>query len=196
MIFHALPDILFAPKTVPFTEICWYFCCVVAIMAVITPPAYRGEKSVNMQILEHQSLYLNNLISCKMHIQREKTPFMIQHIMDNIGSLNLRPSGKLLFTEDICEYRNIEILIPVDHDFEPCEQYGKKDVFKLINAVSARHEGAFSETGKTEQRLLDYIQEKSYQMITLPYYRIVRLDEACASSCIIDIYIGVNYNIL
>lgn len=149
-----------------------------------------------MQILEHQSLYLNNLVSYKLHIPREKTPFMIRHILDNIGSLNLQPSGKILFTEDIYQYRNMEILIPVNQEFEACEQYGKKEAFKLINAVSARHEGGFSESEKTEQRLLDYIRDKSYQMITLPYYSIVRLDEAHAGSCIMDIYIGVNYNIL
>ena len=149
-----------------------------------------------MQILEQQSLYLNNLISYKLHIQREKLPFMIRHIMENIGSLNLQPTGKLLFTEDIRNDKNMEILIPVDRDFEPCAQYGTKKIFKLINAVSARHEGAFFETEKTEQRLLEYIRNKSYQMITLPYYNVVRLDGTHADSCIIDIYIGVNYNIL
>ena len=186
----------FAPETFPFTENLWYFCRIAAIMAVNSQSAHRGEKGSYMQILEHQSLYLNNLISYKLHIPREKTPFIIQHILDNIGSLNLQLSGKILFTEDIYQYRNMEILIPVDQKFEACEQYGKKEAFKLINAVSARHEGAFSETERTEQQLLDYIRSKSYQAITPPYYSIVRLDETHVGSCILDIYIGVNYNIL
>ena len=149
-----------------------------------------------MQILEHQSIYMNNLISYKLHMTREKTPSMIRHILKNIGILNMQPSGKIMFTEDDGQYQNMEILIPVDHEFEPCEQYGRKNTFKLINAVSVRHEGDFSETKKTEQKLLDFVKEKSYQMITKPYYSIVRLDDEHIGNCIIDIYIGVNYNIL
>lgn len=149
-----------------------------------------------MQILEQQSLYLNNLISYKLHAPREKLPLVIRHMQENLDSLRLQPAGKILFTEDQSQYRNIEILIPVNHDFTPQEQYGKKPLFKLINAVSARHEGSFPDAEKTKQKLLDYIREKSYQAITLPYYSVVRLDESNAGSCILDIYIGVNYNIL
>lgn len=149
-----------------------------------------------MQILEHQSLYQKNLISCKLHMPREQIPLMIRHILENISSLGLHPAGRILFTEDIFQYQNIELLVPVEQDFQSCDHYERKLEFKLINAVSVRHEGAFTDIGKTEQKLLGFIREKDYQMITLPYYRIVRLEPECAASCIVDLYIGVNYNVL
>ena len=186
----------FTLKKEPFTGILWIFLCTRVIITQTNKSVYRGAMNSTMQILEHQSIYLNNLISYKLYVPREKIPDVIRHILENIGSLNLQPTGKILFTEDICQHKNTEILIPVNRDFEPCEQYGKKEIFKLINAVSARHEGVFSDSGKTEQRLLDYIREKSYHMITLPYYSVVRLDPDNPGSCILDIYIGVNYNIL
>ncbi len=149
-----------------------------------------------MQILEHQALYQKNLLSYKLHMPREKIPGMIQHVLENIGSLGMQPTGKILFTEDIYQYKNIEILIPVNRDFEACEQYEKKSEFRLINALSARHEGSFSDAENTERKLLDFAKNKFYHIITLPYYNIVRLDPEHPRSCIIDIYIGVNYNIL
>ena len=98
--------------------------------------------------------------------------------------------------QDPAQERNVEILIPVKGEFASCAQYEKKPVFKLINAVSARHEGSFSALAKTEQQLLQYAQEKAYQVITEVYYSIVRMDAGNPENCIIDLYIGVNYNIL
>ena len=149
-----------------------------------------------MQILEHQSLFLQNLISYKLHLSKENLPFMIKHILKNVDSLGVKISNKILFTEHFSHYQNMEILIPVNTELKQCEQYEQKAVFKLINAVSIRHEGNFSEIEATKQKLLDYTMQKSYQTITIPYYSIVRLDAETLNSCIVDIYIGINYNIL
>lgn len=149
-----------------------------------------------MQILEYQSLYQQNLLSYKLHLPREQVPSVIRHMLNNIESLGIKPAGKIIFTEDIYQYKNIEILIPVDKSFASCEQFEKKAAFRLINAVSARHEGDFSALEKTEQKLLQVIRERACQMITVPYYNIIRLDPENLSSTIIDIYIGINYNLL
>ena len=194
--FFPAAAVPFTLKKEPFTGSLWIFCRVCAIIRENNKTAFRGEKETDMQILEHQSLYLNNLISYKLHLPRERVPGIIRHILDNLGSLGLQPTGKILFTEDIRQQKNMEILIPVQPDFDPCLQYGKKEIFKLVNAVSARHEGCFAETEKTDQQLLDYIRDRAYQMITRPYYSIVRLDPDDTGSCILDIYIGVDCNIL
>lgn len=147
-----------------------------------------------MQILEHQSIYLNNVISYKISLPFEKIPMMLHHVVKNIDTLGLNPSGKLLFTEENNPAETIEILIPVQNEFQACAQYEKKEVFRLINAVTVRHEGDFSRIADTRQKLLDYIEAKSYQIITIPYYNVIRLNEEQLSDSIIDIYIGVNYN--
>ncbi len=149
-----------------------------------------------MQILEQQALYLYDLLSCRIQMPRARLPEMLPRIPEQLGALGLQQNGRILFTEDPAQERNIEILIPVRGEFASCAQYEKKPVFKLINAVSARHEGSFSALAKTEQQLLQYAQEKAYQVITEVYYSIVRMDAGNPENCIIDLYIGVNYNIL
>ena len=149
-----------------------------------------------MQILEQQALILHDLISYKVRLTREKLPGFIRHCLANIDSLGIQPAGRILFTEDDSCEQNMEILIPVRPAPETCDQYQKKNVFRLINAVSARHEGTLDDLNRIEHDLLAYVQKKSYQAITKPYYSIVRLDADRPGSAIIDVYIGVNYNIL
>lgn len=145
-----------------------------------------------MQILEHQSIFLQNLISYKLHMQCTKIPLMLRYITENIESLGVRLSGRILFSEDHSQHRNIEILIPVDREITPCEQYENLPAFILPDALSARHEGRISEMKKTEQKLLDFAKAKAYRILTPPYFHIVRMDANNPEYCILDIYIGVN----
>ena len=91
---------------------------------------------------------------------------------------------------------NMEVLIPVNREPESCPQYENKPVFKLLNAVSARHEGDFADMHRIEDGLRAYVADRDYQVITNPYYSIVRLDLDRSGSAIIDIYLGINSNIL
>lgn len=149
-----------------------------------------------MQILEHQSLFFENVISYRSHIDMKQLPALSEHIRTNVCKLGAQMSGKIVFTEKSDDYNNIEILIPVNIELTNCNEYEYKPVFKLINAVSVRHEGVFSNLEKTEEFLMDYIRKKSYQIITAPYYSIIRLEPDDLSNSIIDIYIGTNYNVL
>lgn len=153
-----------------------------------------------MQILEQQTLILHDLISYRVQLLPERLPGFIRHCIENIGSLGMRPAGRILFTDESAAEdggeKHLEILIPVSPEPVSSAHYQKKTVFKLINAISARHEGDLSALARIEKELLAYAEKKSYQIITKPYYSIVRLDEDAPGSAIIDIYIGVNYNIL
>ncbi len=149
-----------------------------------------------MQILEHQTLILHNLISYRIRLDREALPGFIRHCLENIDSLGMQPTGRILFTEDSSRTENIEVLIPVNREPASCPQYENKPVFKLLNAVTARHEGNFSEMDRIEKGLRAYAADKAYQVITKPYYSIVRLDPERPGSAIIDIYLGINSNIL
>lgn len=73
------------------------------------------------------------------------------------------------------------------------KNYNIKPIYKLTNAVVIRHEGCFSNLNKTIEELKNYIKKMSYQSITNPYCRVVRKEK---NNMIIDIYIGLNCNIL
>ena len=148
-----------------------------------------------MQILEHQCLHLNNLISYKTIVEKKRLNELIKHIKDNVNSLQLYIKDNILFTASpVNDKLNIEVLVPVTGEAHDCENYRVKSIYKLNNAVVIRHEGCLSEIEGTIDCLNQYIKNKNYQSITAPYCRIIRSDNDRDS--IIDIYIGLNNNVL
>ena len=87
-------------------------------------------------------------------------------------------------------------MIPVKGEITPSENYGKKPIFRLVNAVMTRHEGSVSDISRTETALKDYIQKNNYEPITNAYYVVVRNGDTFGSDCIFEVYIGINYNSL
>ncbi len=150
-----------------------------------------------MQILEHQSLFLYNVISYKTFLPVSKIPEITEHLHRNINALGVELTGNIMLKKiDDDTGRNFEILVPVSEAVKSRQEYSYKPIFKLLHAVTVRHEGNYLNIAQTEQKLMDYIEKKSYQKATVPYYSIVRLDTDNTNSCIVDIYVGVNYNVL
>jgi effector-binding domain-containing protein len=151
-----------------------------------------------MQFLDNQMLMFSNLLSYKTNVKYKDIPRLLEYIRDNLNVLGISPKNRTIFTlhgenrkqEDV----EIEVLIPVNGRLNDVQMYNFKTLFKLINAVSVRHEGDFSLIPKTREGLLRYIEQKNYESVTDPYYRIIRL--GTGNDCIIDIYIGINSNIL
>jgi len=146
-----------------------------------------------LQILENRSLFMENMISYRTNLPKEDIPKLVDHICRNVSALGVKLTKKICFTYLTDEKNEIEILIPVIGDITDHSEYGHKELFRLINAVTIRHEGSLADIDINEKKLVDYIRKKSYEMITRPYYNIVRLSENL-SDCIVDIYIGTNYN--
>ncbi|MBR6967483.1 MAG: hypothetical protein IKH78_03025 [Ruminococcus sp.] len=151
-----------------------------------------------MQFLDKQILMFKDLLSYKTNIKYKDIPKLLKYIRENLNVLGISPNNRTLFTlhgedreqEDV----EIEVLIPVNGRLSDVQMYDFKALFKLMNAVSVRHEGDFSLIPNTREGLLKYIEQKKYESVTAPYYRIIRL--GTDNDCIIDIYIGINSNIL
>ena len=90
----------------------------------------------------------------------------------------------------------MEILFPTDKVIESQREYEFKKEFRLVNAITVRHEGSFRNIGQTLKKLLVYAEKKEYVVITNPYYMIERNIYDAHDDCIIDIYIGIDYNVL
>ncbi len=150
-----------------------------------------------MQILEHQSLFLYNVISYKTFLPLKKIPEITSHLHRSIRALGVDLTGNIMLRKIKDDAnKNFEVLMPVSEALETRSEYTYKPIFKLLHAVTIRHEGNYMDIEKTEKKLIDYINKNSYQIVTMPYYSIVRLDNDNINSCIVDIYIGINYNIL
>ncbi len=150
-----------------------------------------------MQILKNQMLSRNNLVICRKDVENADIFKFIKYASDNIHALDLEVNDNIIFTRHSSDKGQItEMMIPVRGEVTHFGEFEYKPCFKLINAVTIRHEGGLGRIGSTEQKLRNYINESHLEPVTSPYYVIVRGDEQCAEDCIIDIYIGINYNIL
>ena len=151
-----------------------------------------------MQITEHQSIQLHNLISYKKNIRRSDILRLARYISDNLNVLSLELIDRILFTEagtqNDGDVFSTEILIPVRGDIMRCDEFQYRPSFVLSDAVSIRHIGKLSRLSETESIIRKFITEKNYKTATPAYYSIVRNDSANSSDCIIDIYIGIEYD--
>lgn len=153
-----------------------------------------------MQIIEHQNIYLDNLLCYRRRIKQSDILKLAGYISDNLQALGLEQSGRIIFTEKESDKTddkiNAEILIPVKGTVCKCDEFQSKPTFRLVNAVAIRHEGSPETLCETQSMLYRFIAEKGYEPVTRPYYTIIRNDAQRNTDHIIDIYIGVSLNSL
>lgn len=153
-----------------------------------------------MQILENQSLYSENLISYICKIDKNTMLDLASHVYNNVSFLaQIKGEKKIVTINNIDDPDNMvecEVLIPLQSPIENNENYQLKKYFRLIHAVKIRHEGSIKTLSDTENFLNEYIKMNSFQPITNFYYVIIRNDPKNTNDNIIDIYVGINYNIL
>ena len=106
-----------------------------------------------MQITEHQSIHIDNLISYNTNIRYSDILKLTHYISDNIKVLDLTQKDKIIFSEKNHlpdDTVNVNILIPVNEIIPKCEEFDYRPVFHLDNAVIIRHEGNWTEIHNTE----------------------------------------------
>lgn len=153
-----------------------------------------------MQIVKEQYIFYENLLSYKTIIEIENIFEVIGYILKNIDKIGVQKINKMIF----CMYggiysgkkNEIEFLIPVDNTLTDNDYFSFKPIFKMINAVKIRHEGLPKDLHISYDLLIDYIKKNGYKPITSAYCMVVRCDNEIPSNGIIDIYIGLNSNIL
>lgn len=147
-----------------------------------------------MQITEHQSIHIDNLISYNTNIRYSDILKLTHYISDNIKVLDLTQKDKIIFSEKNHlpdDTVNVNILIPVNEIIPKCEEFDYRPVFHLDNAVIIRHEGNWTEIHNTETVLHEFIENNNFKTVTSSYYIVVRNGNSNSEDCIIDICIGV-----
>ena len=93
---------------------------------------------------------------------------------------------------------DMEILVPIDKKLDLPREYTLKPVFKILNAVYARHTGNPATLQNTYNEMLAFIQQNNLQQITDGYNVQVNdlLPGMTPDDMIVDVYIGVSPNTL
>ncbi len=126
---------------------------------------------------------------------------MIDKFLKNSGA---RKTGPVVTTTYSIEAKDgqplldVEILVPIDKKIELPSDYVLKPVFQIKNAVYSRHKGNPSSLRITYSKMQEYIKKNQLQQITNGYNVQIKdlMPGMEPDEAIVDIYIGVNPNIL
>ena len=147
---------------------------------------------------------LENVLS----LRKKMTQQQINEEMIKIGKLlqenEAKKQGPIVTVTFAIENVNgnqvldMEILVPIDKKLDLPREYTLKPVFKILNAVYARHTGNPATLQNTYNEMLAFIQQNNLQQITDGYNVQVNdlLPGMTPDDMIVDVYIGVSPNTL
>lgn len=155
-----------------------------------------------MEFLEGQFYMAENLLSYRTRVVRGDLYDLLRYVRNNLDSLELKVNGRVIlsisekFVEKSKQIYGIELLIPVDKEFESTGQYVYKPTFKLVNAVSFRFYDTGNGFDEAELKLSNYIKSHDMDAVTGVYY-VLRGDwtNRCDAEYW-DTYVAVNENIV
>lgn len=124
-----------------------------------------------------------------------KSGKLIEYISSSLELLEVKQTGNIIFSLKENNYGadevilDLEFFVPVNKEFKSNEFYVYKPQIKLYNAVRASHSGTYDTLINSRKKFQTYLSQKCYQPITDFYYYV-------NSSNLVDIYVGINGNIV
>ncbi len=155
-----------------------------------------------MEFLEGQFYTARNLLSYRTRVESSGLNDLLCYVKNSLDALNLKAKGNIILsisekiTEKNKQIYGVEILIPVDKEFESTGQYVFKPTFKLVNAISYRFYGNCSEFAEAETKLSNYIKSRDMNAVTGLYYILQNKETVYNSVQYWDTYVAVNENIV
>ena len=155
-------------------------------------------------IEQGKELLLENLLSLREKIFQPDISNEMMKIGRFLKDNCLRKTGPIVTATFAIENTggqsvlDMEILVPMDKKADLPAEYKYKRVFRLVNAVYARHQGNPTALQNTYDEMLEHIKKNNLQQITAGYNVNINdmLPGMSMDEMIIDVYIGVNPNIL
>lgn len=155
-----------------------------------------------MEFLEGQFYTAKNLLSYRTRVESRELNNLLCYVKSSLEVLDLKINGKIILSisERIIEKNKqiygVEILIPVDKEFESTGQYVYKPTFKLVNAISYRFYGNCNGFAEVETKLSNYIKAHDMNAVTGLYYILQSKETAQDGVQYWDTYVAVNENIV
>ena len=155
-----------------------------------------------MEFLEGQFYMAKNLLSYRTRVESSELNNLLCYVRNSLEALDLKVNGKIILSisEKISEKNKqiygVEILIPVDKEFESTGQYVFKPTFKLVNAISYRFYGSCRGFAEAEAKLSNYIKARDMNAVTGLYYILQSKENVHNSVQYWDTYVAVNENIV
>ena len=155
-----------------------------------------------IEFFERQFYTAKNLLSYRTRVESSDLNNLLCYVKNSLDVLDLKVNGKIIlsFSEKITEKNKqiygVEILIPVDREFESTGQYVFKPTFKLVNAISYRFYGNCNCFAEAEAKLFNYIKAHDMNAVTGLYYILQSKETVYNDVQYWDTYVAVNENIV
>ena len=151
-----------------------------------------------LEIRENEQLTIKNVVSYRTKVKQEemgKVGKAVEQYILELGAIRVGNPITTTYSVDGMMI-DIEILMPIDKIVETKGDYVFKKEFKIVNAVVVSYRGNPSRLQEACDVLNNYIIENGLQPITTGYNVTKRLDMLNLENTEIDVYVGINPNIL
>lgn len=155
-------------------------------------------RSIMIEIKEKQELKVANLLSFRGKVSQAELEFISKDMQDTIATLGAKQVGSAITVTFAVEDRiiDIEILVPIDKPIESEDKYLFKEQLHIVNAVVAVYKGHPAGVQQAVESLNQYITDNQLQPITVGYSVTKRMDMLTPENTEIEVYVGINPNIL
>ncbi|MBP3754098.1 MAG: hypothetical protein J6I66_04505 [Lachnospiraceae bacterium] len=149
-------------------------------------------------IKEKQELHIDNLICYRGIKRQDEIGLVVQEMETYIREVGARRIGDLITATHSIEGNGVdfEVFMPIDRRVDSSDTFAYKRQILIVNAVVASFKGYPAGFQEVYNQLNKYIAEHELKPITTGYVVSKSTDKASSESVEIDIYVGINPNIV
>ena len=151
-----------------------------------------------LEIKANQELYIEKLLSFRGELRQSEVESVAKDMQAYIKNAGAKLVGAPITTTFAIktDMLDIEMLMPVDGIIASTSEYRFKDEIKITNAVVASYKGHPTGLQDACNKLNKYMEDHKLQPITTGYNVTLKTDASNLENTEIDVYVGINPNIL
>lgn len=151
-----------------------------------------------LEIKENQELNVVNILSYRGKVRQTEIENIGKEMEDYIQRVGAKRVGNPITATYAVEGDaiDVELLMPVDRSIASTDNFIFKKQVKIVNAVVAAYKGHPMRLQEACNQLNQYIMEHTLQPITVGYNVTKKTDMLNPENTEIDVYVGINPNIL
>lgn len=151
-----------------------------------------------LEIKEKQELMVTNLLSYRRKVKQAEFENIGKEMENYIQKAGAERVGNPMTATYAIEADiiDIELLMPINMSIESTDKFVFKNQIKIVNAVVASYKGHPMGLQEVCNQLNQYIMEHKLQPITVGYNVTKKTDMLSPENTEIDVYVGINPNIL
>lgn len=145
-----------------------------------------------------QTLEINNVLSYRGKVKQYEIENIGREMEHKINERGAKRTGNPITATFGIEgdKLDIELILPIDKNIGSIEQYCFKEKIKIVNALKLAYVGNPSGLQIACNEMNQYIFENKLQPITVGYNVTKHIDPMNIENTEIDVYVGINPNIL